>query len=357
MQGRYRTNSIAVAAEVSPPKVAVLMLFAIVLMALLLARPSPAFAGWPLNSAASVLCGFGQSYSAADGSSSTHTGADLASSSGASVCAPFSGTVSFVGRVPAPGGGSTTVLAMTVTTAEGNVTLLPLESACVAKGQQVAEGEQVGRLAGTGDLSSAAAHLHVGLRKGELYIDPMSVMKWVAPQEQPKAEEPATVLEGGTAGAIAGAGAATAAAASGVGAGSPAVEGSAASAQAGTGAASSVQQAELRAATAGEALSPGVSVAGGEARLANSQVSVGSGSTASRIYEPSAAEIIQGCVDRAIAKIVSFVKGGFKGGALVLLAVLFGIGCLWPLWRMGRKGLSEVSVGSEGNDVAAVAGQ
>lgn len=354
MQGRYRTNSIAVVAEASPPKTVVLVLFAMALMALLLVRPSPAFAGWPLSSAASVACGFGQSYSAADGSPSTHTGTDLVSSPGASVCAPFSGTVSFVGRVPAPGGGGTTVLAMTVATAEGNVTLLPLESACASKGQQVAEGEEVGCLAGGGDLSSAAAHLHVGLRKGELYIDPMSVMKWVAPQEQPKVEKPATVLEGGTAGSVAGA---TAAAVS-VGAGSSSVvEGSAASAQAGAGAASSVQQAELRAATAGEALSPGVSVAGGEAQLANSQVSVGSGSTASRIYEPSAAEIVQGCIDRAIAKVASFVKGGFKGGALMLLAVLFGIGCLWPLWRMGRKGLSEVSVGSEGNDVAAVAGQ
>ena len=69
------------------------------------------------------------------------------------VRAPLSGRVSFAGRVPGAGGG--TVLAVTIATASGSVTLMPLASASVKAGAELAEGDSVGTLDGNGDASSA----------------------------------------------------------------------------------------------------------------------------------------------------------------------------------------------------------
>lgn len=123
--------------------------------------------GWtmPVEGATATL-GFGVAYAGG-----THRGVDLAAAAGAEVVSPAEGTVTFAGRVPADGGG--TCGAVTVELADGHrVSLMPLEGLCIAAGDSVAAGSALGSLAGSGDDSSGAAHLHVGLRSGELYLDP-----------------------------------------------------------------------------------------------------------------------------------------------------------------------------------------
>lgn len=101
----------------------------------------------------------------------THTGIDLAAPVDAEVSAPCGGTVLFAGRVPADGGG--TCGAVTIELPDGlRVSLLPLTSVFVSSGDSICAGDTVGLLAASGDDSSQETHLHVGLRRGDAYIDP-----------------------------------------------------------------------------------------------------------------------------------------------------------------------------------------
>jgi hypothetical protein len=105
----------------------------------------------------------------------THRGIDLAAPAGSEVRAPAAGTVVFAGTVPADGGG--TCNAVTVELVDGlRVSLLPLESVLVAAGDSVSAGDGVGYLAQAGDDSSAEAHLHLGLRQGDTYLDPAGLL-------------------------------------------------------------------------------------------------------------------------------------------------------------------------------------
>lgn len=136
---------------------------------------SPASA---VPSGGSVTLGFGETYLDA-GASRTHRGADVAAREGEQAETPVSGTVRFAGRVPAADGG--TVCAVTIECDQGRVTLLPLENLSVTSGASVSEGEAVGTIAPRGDGSSAATHVHVSLRRGDLYVDPTPLLA-VAPQ-------------------------------------------------------------------------------------------------------------------------------------------------------------------------------
>jgi hypothetical protein len=89
---------------------------------------------------------------------------------------------------------------VTLETADGaKVSLMPLAGACIAVGERVSTGERVGALAADGDASSAATHLHVGIRHGSLYVDPSTYLVVPAPvAEKPPADarptaEPSTV--------------------------------------------------------------------------------------------------------------------------------------------------------------------
>ena len=141
---------------------------AVVAMLTALAHASVAWAsGWaaPVEGATTAL-GFGVAYAGG-----THRGVDLEAAAGAGVVSPVEGTVVFAGRVPADGGG--TCGAVTIEMADGRrVSLLPLEGVCIALGDSVVAGSTLGSVAASGDDSSAAPHLHVGLRNGELYLDP-----------------------------------------------------------------------------------------------------------------------------------------------------------------------------------------
>jgi len=154
---------------------------------MLAAHASAAWAvGWSLPvSGGTPALGFGVQYAGG-----THRGVDLEVPAGADVVSPTGGTVTFAGRIPADGGG--TCGAVTIELADGHrVSLLPLEGVCVATGDGVDAGDALGSLAATGDDSSASPHLHVGLRSGELYLDPMPFLPCCgAPAAEPVPEAP-----------------------------------------------------------------------------------------------------------------------------------------------------------------------
>ncbi|MBW6468824.1 MAG: peptidoglycan DD-metalloendopeptidase family protein [Coriobacteriia bacterium] len=127
--------------------------------------------GWPLPAAAPVTLGFGEGYVGENGSTSVHRGVDLVASGGTAVSAVLDGTVTFSGRVPA-GEGATTI-AVTVESGDVRLTYMPLSEAVVGAGDTLAAGGRIGTLAATGDRSSGEPHLHVGARRGSLYIDPL----------------------------------------------------------------------------------------------------------------------------------------------------------------------------------------
>ena len=341
---------------------------AIVACGLAVVRPAAAHAGYPLASAARVALGFGATYHAADAtSSSTHRGADLSAEAGDRVLAPFSGRVTFAGRVPAVGGG--TVRAATLQTAQGAVTLLPLSSLSVAKGDELAEGDSVGTLAEGGDGSSAGTHLHVGVKRGDLYVDPMALLALpaVAPSEGSGEGAEGGAHAGGTASAV-GASASHAAVgsgASGVRVGRGVTLGGTARASA-----SSDARATLRAAVPGAQLAPGVSVAGaavgaqaGAALALHDARAAGLGGAAgaplaTSVARASSVAASQLTVRELAARIARLVSSGARVLGMVLLGAMAGLGLLWPLWRReGQKGTGEDPVSLAGEDVAAVVGR
>lgn len=133
-----------------------------------------------------VLLGFTARYTAPDGATYTHHGEDIAWQAGAPVTAPLSGTISFAGRVPGPHGGS--ILVVSIDTVQGKVTLLPFEALSVTAGDTVEAYDELGSLAAAGDPSSAGAHLHVGLKRSGVYVDPAGLFALPAVGQKPAAE-------------------------------------------------------------------------------------------------------------------------------------------------------------------------
>ncbi|MDP2300204.1 MAG: peptidoglycan DD-metalloendopeptidase family protein [Coriobacteriia bacterium] len=120
-----------------------------------------------------IITAFGELYPGG-----THRGVDVCAQSGADVCVPAAGRVTFAGRVPADGGG--TCGAVTVEMPDGlRVSLLPLAEVFVTAGDELAAGETVGTVAATGDDSNPTSHLHLGLRRGDVYLDPSGLLPTV----------------------------------------------------------------------------------------------------------------------------------------------------------------------------------
>jgi hypothetical protein len=324
--------------------------------------PTTAHAGWPLESAAPTALGFGDTYAAADGTSAVHRGIDLAASAGSPVRAPLAGRVSFAGRVPAVGGG--TVLTVTIATGSGSVTLLPLGSATVKAGAELNEGDSVGVLGVEGDASTTGTHLHVGARKGDLYIDPMTLIAAPSPARAgaPDAQaNPAVQPHAG---------------------GAPAAEAVAPHTSGGSARASTAPAAQPAAAPAlsTTALGAGVSL-GARATAAVPGASVAPGVTIpgaveSAVAQSSTMQSVAGVLSAAIAgegqsrsgqgspagALVEWALGAASRGLFalgrVLAVALLALGALWPIWRSERrKGAVQLSVRPSSDDVAAVAGR
>jgi murein DD-endopeptidase MepM/ murein hydrolase activator NlpD len=98
-----------------------------------------------------------------------HRGVDLAGAPGAPVLAAGDGTVVFAGMVA----GRPVV---SVDHAGGLRTTYEPVDAAVGAGQPVARGAVLGTLAAGHAGCPAAACLHWGLRRGEVYLDPLSLL-------------------------------------------------------------------------------------------------------------------------------------------------------------------------------------
>lgn len=98
-----------------------------------------------------------------------HRGVDLAAPAGAPVRAVAAGRVSFAGRVAGRG-----VVSVALTGTDLRTTYEPV-TASVEKGEEVEAGEVVGTVAPTGSHCTTAC-VHWGLRRGETYLDPLSLL-------------------------------------------------------------------------------------------------------------------------------------------------------------------------------------
>jgi hypothetical protein len=106
----------------------------------------------------------------ADDYAAGHRGADLAAAPGTPVRAANDGVVSFAGSVAG-------TLHVTVTHAGGLRTSYSfLAGVSVRVGQQVARGDVVGATGGTGPDHDGTV-LHLGLRVGDRYVDPMQLFR------------------------------------------------------------------------------------------------------------------------------------------------------------------------------------
>ena len=97
-----------------------------------------------------------------------HRGVDLDGSPGDAVVSALTGTVTTAGWI----GGMPVVV---VSHGELRTTYQPVE-ATVGVGSVVAAGEPIGTLAAVGSHCAPAACLHWGLKRGEEYLDPMSLL-------------------------------------------------------------------------------------------------------------------------------------------------------------------------------------
>lgn len=138
------------------------------------------------GSVSAVLLGFGDEYAAPDGSPSVHRGVDVAATAGERFLSTVEGEVTFAGRVPGPHGGS--VMAVTASTAHGKVSMMPFDQLDVAKGDSLEVGLPVGRVAAEGDPSSSQPHVHLSLRREDLYVDPAALLAALAPSGAPVSE-------------------------------------------------------------------------------------------------------------------------------------------------------------------------
>jgi Peptidase family M23 len=344
-------------------RVGLIVAMVVLACGIMLMRPGYAHAGWPLKTAGTIALGFGQTYSAAGAdASSTHRGVDVSAESGCAILAPLSGSVTFAGCVPAVGGG--TVRAVTIATAAGSVTLLPIEGATVTKGDSVAEGDAIGVLAESGDGSSATPHLHIGVKRGDLYVDPLSVLEMPAVQGESAQQDGRTAsseevnAEHAAARARADVERATMGEAGGrVGERMP-------SEATGSDGAASVS----RSAMPGAVLEPGVSVAGApaaEGRSAGEGVGMHEGISAGakrlaglQTGSGKAESSMAGTISEVAGWLGHLIRSVGRVLAIGLFIALAAVGALWPLWRTEqRKDSGEISVSALGDDVAAVVGR
>lgn len=187
--------------------VAALALLSLVSLALLAVPSRASAATWPLSASAfTPSTGFHQTYSAGD-KSYAHSGIDISASAGSQIFTPLAGTVRFTGAVPSgdsridgQGAALKTMDAVSVQIADGRtVTLMPFDATEVSVGQHVAEGQVLGTLAASGDISQQIPHLHMGLKKGSVYCDPMSLFGASSSASVPATEKAAAPASAATA--------------------------------------------------------------------------------------------------------------------------------------------------------------
>ncbi|WP_263732545.1 M23 family metallopeptidase [Cellulomonas sp. SG140] len=101
--------------------------------------------------------------------SAGHRGVDLWLRDGLPVLAPAAGTVTFAGTVVDRG-------VVSVLHADGRRSSVEPVVAAVVVGQQVGAGDVLGTLDGSGGHCAPRTCVHWGLRDGERYLDPMTML-------------------------------------------------------------------------------------------------------------------------------------------------------------------------------------
>lgn len=101
--------------------------------------------------------------------SAGHRGVDLWLGDGTPVLAPAAGTVTFAGTVVDRG-------VVSVLHPDGRRSSVEPVLAAVVVGQQVGAGEVLGTLDGSGGHCAPRSCVHWGLREGDRYLDPMTVL-------------------------------------------------------------------------------------------------------------------------------------------------------------------------------------
>jgi hypothetical protein len=122
---------------------------------------------WPLAGPPQVARGFDpppQRWAAG------HRGVDLLARDGAGVRSAGAGSVTFAGRLAGRG-------VVVVAHADGTRTTYEPVLATVRRGDQVGVGQAVGRLTVVGGHCVPLACLHWGRRRGEVYLDPMLLLR------------------------------------------------------------------------------------------------------------------------------------------------------------------------------------
>jgi murein DD-endopeptidase MepM/ murein hydrolase activator NlpD len=99
-----------------------------------------------------------------------HLGVDLAASAGVAVLAAGAATVRFAGPVAGRG-------VVVLVHPDGVSTEYEPVAAVVAAGQRVLAGQRIGVLRGAHRSCAPATCLHWGARRGEAYLDPMSLLR------------------------------------------------------------------------------------------------------------------------------------------------------------------------------------
>jgi hypothetical protein len=157
------------------------VVFVAALVAFAAAGPVVASAGgdWARPVNGELALAYGSPWVDAGGRACTHGGLDRRAGAGAVVRACGSGQVAFAGLVPA--GEGARAFAVTVLTSDGlRVTYLPLRSVRVSHGQALSAGGTIGVLADSGDASTAGLHLHLGVKRGSVSLDPATFLAGAA---------------------------------------------------------------------------------------------------------------------------------------------------------------------------------
>ena len=103
-----------------------------------------------------------------------HRGVDLEGPAGAVVLAAASGRVSFAGQVAGRG-------VVVIQHPDGIRTEYEPVASSVAAGQAVARGQPIGQLRGQHDRWPPGRCLHWGARRGEVYVDPLLLLRPLGP--------------------------------------------------------------------------------------------------------------------------------------------------------------------------------
>ncbi len=128
-------------------------------------RAGPAHGVWPLQPRPQVVRPFDAPETRWGAG---HRGADLAGHPGQPVRTSLAGRVSFVGRVAGRG--------VVVVDHGGTRTTYEPVLGTVSRGDRVAAGTVIGRLSTSGGHCLPRSCLHWGLRRGEVYLDPLTLV-------------------------------------------------------------------------------------------------------------------------------------------------------------------------------------